>query len=122
MREGHGKIERKSKLRFCNFCLFYSHIVYPNHSLPNVLSFQYLPHSLSISTFSLFLFRKGQTTHGYQSNVTYHVEVRLGTSPFIKSRQGNPGGRKGLKIRQLSQRQPLLLLLEGSQENQPTRP
>ena len=36
----------------------------------------------------LFLFRKGQASHGYKPNIAYQVAVRVGTSTSLKAAQG----------------------------------
>lgn len=38
---------------------------------------------------SSLLFRKVQTSHGYQKIIAYQVSVRLKTLPFLKAGQGN---------------------------------
>ena len=53
----------------------------------------------------LFIFIKGQASHGYQPAVAYQLPVRLGTSSSIQGRQGNPVRKDVMKDRQWSHRQ-----------------
>jgi hypothetical protein len=53
-----------------------------------------LPPPPSPST-PLFLFRKGQTSQGYQPNVAHQVSLRLGTSSHIKAGRGNQARGQG---------------------------
>ena len=69
----------------CNICNMHDNIVYkdshpssPHISSPPQIPHFTLPHTTP-STHPVFLFRKRQTSHGYQLAMTYQVAVRLGT-------------------------------------------
>lgn len=88
--------------------LFFSHILYLNFSFPSVLSSQFLPQPFYISSTTplLFLFRKRA---GLPGILTKHGITCFNTPryiSFVKVDAGSPAGG-----RQLSQRQPSLLLL-----------
>lgn len=75
----------------CNICNMHDNIVYkdshpssPHTPSPPQIPHFTLPHTTP-STHPVFLFRKRQTSHGYQLAMTYQVAVRLGTSSSIKA-------------------------------------
>lgn len=80
--------------------LFFPHILYPDHSFSFLLSSQAL-HSLPNSQThysSISVQKMAGTPQGYQPNMEYHVEKRLGTSPHINAEQGIPiRGKASLK-------------------------
>lgn len=47
-----------------------------------------------------FLFRTGQASQGYQTNMTCQVAISLGPSPCIEAEWGNPVGEKGAQCSQ----------------------
>lgn len=72
----------------CSFCF-----LHPNYDFPSLLSFQSPQPPICAPTIyssSVFLYRKDQASHGYQSTMAYYVEVRLGTFPLIEAEQVNP--------------------------------
>jgi hypothetical protein len=75
---------------------------------PSLLSPQSLsPPSPTYPNPSL-LFRKGRASYRYQLAMAYQLAERVGSSPPIEARWGNPARGKGPKGRQYCQRQPLL--------------
>ena len=69
----------------CTICNIHDNIVYkdshpssPHTPSPPQIPHFTLPHTTP-STHPVFLFRKRQTSHGYQLAMTYQVAVRLGT-------------------------------------------
>lgn len=72
--------------------LFFPHILYPDYSFSSFFLCPGSPQSI-ITPRSIpfpYPFRKRQESQGYQSNMTYHVATRLGTSLHTKAEQGNP--------------------------------
>lgn len=88
-----GKLfqERKNKLYLFlySFICFTSQLQFP---LPFLLPFPLSPPPSfpPQSTPLLFLFRKGQASHGAQQRMVYQVAVKLSNAPFIKACQSNP--------------------------------
>lgn len=90
----------------------FSHVLYPDHTFPFLLSFQFfplIPYLPSIP--SQFPFRKGQASQGQPPNMASHVAFRLGTSPLLRLDKANQYEEQGPKTWQKSQRRLLFLLL-----------
>lgn len=58
----------------------FSNVLHPECSLPYLPA---LPHAPYMPP--LFLFTKGQASHGYQPNIIYQVAVRLDSTPRINA-------------------------------------
>jgi hypothetical protein len=63
---------------FILFISLFFFFLHPDHHFPSLLSTPYPPPHLPAHP-PLFLFRKGQTSHGYQSAMAYIIAVALST-------------------------------------------
>lgn len=94
--------------------LFFS-LLFSGCNFPSPFSFQ----SITTPTWPQFLFRKEQTVHGCQVNITYLVTVVLGI--VLRLDKATQCKEHRHQSRENSQRQPLLPILGVTQDDQATQ-
>lgn len=82
--------------------------VHPDCSFPPVLSIHSLTFFSLSHPFLLFLFRKGQSSLGYQPSMANQVALRLGTLPHTEAGRGKLVRVNGSSSREKGQRLPQL--------------
>lgn len=116
----------KERLSFLLIYLFFSHVLYPNLSLPSLLhssqSFPYLQSSPTPFTLLLFPFRNVQTSQGYQPNMAYQVPMRLSKYPHVRTGQDYWVAGKGSHTQAKDSETPPLPLLGVPQKHQAMQP
>lgn len=95
-------------------------MIHSDRTFPSLHSSESPPPSYlsQIHTAPACLFRKDQTSQGYQLHIAQKDAVRIGTNPYINAGEDNPVGRKGFQKQGIVSDIPLLTLLGASQNPQ----